>query len=739
MTTGHALDADDRVQLRPDVRIHVVDDYTGFVETATEVRRVQGNRLTQLLTPMLTALEKGTTMKSIADSLASETPAAEARELIEGLYRQGLLMPTNHDITAPQMHSTVLAAGTDQLLRHARLTFSAWPGVNAVVINQRTTMESLGTGLTQYQPDLVVIATDSILDPWAAEASRLCIDRNQSHLVFGLGTGDQSFVSPVWSPRADRACYACMRTRRHMNSPSGETIAAYQRYLARSGRVAMSSVAVPARAAHLSSLACLAANRWLRHVHAPEPGQLLWLDGDSDVPSTHLLLPVSTCDACADRQSTCMLASEPSGIEAAVDDAVGIVHSVSVKRVPGSPPIYVGRSMSSNLQLLNPAMQVTINSGAGHTRAAALHATLGESLERYAAGLYRPDDLTLSIWRDLDEPAVAPATVGLFSADQYAQHDFPFAPFTENTPVRWVPATRLSDQRTILVPAFLVYLPYRRVHGEASIAPSISTGLAAGSTREAAILSGLYEVLERDALAISWLHRLPPRPVPDAAIAAAARAAAHWKSLPRSRVRFYDVSLDVAAPTVFAVLDYRSGRRTLLSVGSACRATISEAIDKAYLEAVQAIPYIRQLLKGLEAWEVAEDFVNVDSFPKHVILYNKHPKLRERLDYLLNVDGYPASRPLNMSEPFALSSVSSQLEKLVVYLDELSFQVYVVDMTTSDMAQLGVPVVRVLVPGLQHLSGIHRYRLLGTPRLHQVASALGTDSRPDNPFPHPMP
>jgi ribosomal protein S12 methylthiotransferase accessory factor len=48
-------------------------------------------------------------------------------------------------------------------------------------------------------------------------------------------------------------------------------------------------------------------------------------------------------------------------------------------------------------------------------------------------------------------------------------------------------------------------------------------------------------------------------------------------------------------------------------------------------------------------------------------------------------------------------------------------------------------VVRVLVPGLQQLSGSHRYRMLGTARLHRIAAALGVESAPDNPYPHPLP
>ena len=41
------------------------------------------------------------------------------------------------------------------------------------------------------------------------------------------------------------------------------------------------------------------------------------------------------------------------------------------------------------------------------------------------------------------------------------------------------------------------------------LVPITSNGLAAGPTLADAVLSAIYEVLERDAILIAWLNRLP--------------------------------------------------------------------------------------------------------------------------------------------------------------------------------------------------------------------------------------
>jgi ribosomal protein S12 methylthiotransferase accessory factor len=65
------------------------------------------------------------------------------------------------------------------------------------------------------------------------------------------------------------------------------------------------------------------------------------------------------------------------------------------------------------------------------------------------------------------------------------------------------------------------------------------------------------------------------------------------------------------------------------------------------------------------------------------------------------------------------------------------------DLTTPDVADLGLRVARVVVPGLHPLFMGHRNRALGGERLYSVPQLLGFDGlergAPDNAYPHPFP
>ena len=70
-------------------------------------------------------------------------------------------------------------------------------------------------------------------------------------------------------------------------------------------------------------------------------------------------------------------------------------------------------------------------------------------------------------------------------------------------------------------------------------------------------------------------------------------------------------------------------------------------------------------------------------------------------------------------------------------------RVIVTDLTTSDVAGLGISVVRAVIPGFHPLHIGHRLRALGGARLWQVPQQLGfrgiTPVSGDNPAPHPYP
>ncbi|MEW1796215.1 TOMM precursor leader peptide-binding protein [Streptomyces niveus] len=713
------------------VSVHVLDDENGFVETAHEIHRVKGKGLSGLTDEL---------PPELLDKLRIAPPAATATA-------------ATADATEPDGPRVrrLAVAGPKSLTRQFFAVAEHTSGLDAHELLDGEDELDEGPG----RCDLVVIATASLFDPRAARTAARCVRAGLPHLVYGAARDGVTFVGPLWSPQGEGACYECLRVRVASNSVHGQTWRAYMTFLAETGAetgTPFQHEVPPWAAAQLAGAVGRRAEAWLTDAADEATAELLWNDESSPAKTGRTLLPVPTCAVCADLHRTRATSTTepnddgnangdggPDALRAAEDDRVGIVHATSVRRAESGPPVYLSGSTSADLSLIKRTMGVTVNGGAGFSKGEAVAATIGESLERYAAGLYRPADLHLATWDELEaagRSAVPPAEFGLFSPEQHAEPGFPFTPFDGGTPVRWTQATDLLSGAPVQVPASQVYMHYRRLRGEAAIGQSISTGLAAGPSYRAAVLSGLYEVIERDALAISWLHRLPPRPLPPEVVAASSRVSYLIDRATTWRVRFYDLSLDLTPSTVVAVMEHHSGAEQIMSFGSACRWSPVKAVEKAFLEAAQGLTYVRRLLRQHEDWEAAEDFGNVDDFNKHAILYSKYPRLRERAGYLVHPSApVPPGRP----ERPAPAATDDPVGRITAELAAAGHRVCVVDLTTPDVRRSGAHVVRVLVPGLQHLSGVHGCRMLGNRRLYDIVAALGCDTRPDNPYPHPLP
>jgi bacteriocin biosynthesis cyclodehydratase domain-containing protein len=762
------LAPEDRLLIAPGTRVHVVDDDSGFLEEPAGVRRIQGERLRAAVTEVLGPLSAPRTVAEVLGGL-SDLSQDEGLSWLGELLDAGLVHRPSADRTA-----TVLLAGDPSLLACSRVAF----GADVEVIERLRDDSPEHPRPALPAADLTVVLAGSLFDRWAEQLAAACVELGRPFLVAAADPGRGAFVTPVWRPGESLACFDCVRIRLHANAPTGRTRWEYQRSLTDGdgdgtgdGDGVGSAGIPPEQAARLGLAAALAGARaaqWLARTSDAAAGSvddLLWVDATLAL-SRRPVLPVPTCRWCrigSDHQSAdpdgAAARREPAGLEAAADEICGIVHSASVRTAETGPRVQLSGSVAADNSLIAPSLRVTLNGGAGFTRRSALLATLGETVERYAAGLFRRADLVLSSYAGLDEPAVAPEVFALYSPEQYGQPGFPYAPFTADTVVRWVRAVRQRDGAVVRVPASQVYLPYRRVRGEEEFAPCISTGMAAGPSMTAATLSGLQEVVERDALAISWLHRLPPRPVAEEAVAQSSDLRHALGRRSSWSVRFHDLSLDLDVPVIAAVMRYRHDREDILSFGSACRGDVTAAAEKAFLEAAQGLTYVRRLLRAHADWECAPDFSNVDDFNKHAILYTKYPTLRERAGYLVAPgeaadaapDGPAAAgrtpRPVDAPGPDAGPETDhDRLTRIVQQLAALGYETYVVDLTTPDVAALGVRVVRVMVPGLQHLSGIHARRFLGGRRLLELpgqllAADVGTSagSCPDNPFPHPLP
>ncbi|WP_083603298.1 YcaO-like family protein [Bowdeniella nasicola] len=170
-----------------------------------------------------------------------------------------------------------------------------------------------------------------------------------------------------------------------------------------------------------------------------------------------------------------------------------------------------------------PSMEAGVNDtlfggGKGFALPNVTLSTIGESLERVVAGLVSTAPQMPSIRRGGSYQemlkagfnCLSPSDVRLFSDRQYAQDHFLYERFTEDTPIQWVCGRRLRGGEEVWVPAQLVDMVHIYDPAEAIIGYPVSGGLSCHISYTDAVYHGLTEVIERDAVNVSWYTNQPP-------------------------------------------------------------------------------------------------------------------------------------------------------------------------------------------------------------------------------------
>ena len=330
--------------------------------------------------------------------------------------------------------------------------------------------------------------------------------------------------------------------------------------------------------------------------------------------------------------------------------------------------------------------------GVARDRRAAEAAALGEALERYAAAL-------TPLWTcpasQLDESASA-VPLNEWTLHSESQRRSTGFPFSEGYPPDpdMSQVFRLVDNAPHWVPAALVGLSPR-------FGPlSTSSGLAADFSVYRALLRALQELIERDSLMITWLHGLGGRRVRTEGLGD------QIEDLGGTIVA-YDLTPEYSPHPVALVagmLPLRGHPRH--SVGVACRSTWTDALEKARLEFVQGVLFAgHYVAQHPELAGCAPDAVT--GFDTHAAYYTANPTRWQTLPI--------HAQAVDVDAPIAgeVAAPADEVQQLCQALDGFGFRLYYRELSTVDVRQLGLRVVRVLSPDLTPIHHDHRWPFLG--------------------------
>lgn len=357
--------------------------------------------------------------------------------------------------------------------------------------------------------------------------------------------------------------------------------------------------------------------------------------------------------------------------------------------------------------------------------------TLGESIERYSLNIYYKKDFLWDSYENLKDKAIDPKKFISFSESRIKPT---FKIYNnDREKLNWTKGFCFNNDKDIFIPAQLVYLPYKFKKGEPIINFSISTGAACYNSLKGAILTGLLEVIERDAFMVNYLNEFS-RNIIDINKSKEEIFQKIIYQTERYNLKLYilDISTDVPVYSILAILIDETGLGPALSVGTKSDLNIRDCIVGAVEECFQVRPWIREMMikkeiKGIKKVKKKRDYL----FEKveRGLLWSTSDMIK-KIDFFLK----GKKVPINNFYPVK----TKNLDALLNWFKKEKKEVFYIDVTPFNLRRK-IFVVKVLVPQFQPLYLDERFPSWAKERLREVPIKIGLRPlRNINKFPHPF-
>ncbi|ALG14976.1 TOMM precursor leader peptide-binding protein [Kibdelosporangium phytohabitans] len=615
-------------------------------------------------------------------------------------------------------------------------------------------LDGIGTirVVTDGPADLAVVLCDEYLNPVLADVDAANREDGTPWLP-AKPVGTKIWLGPVFTPPG-HGCWHCLAVRLRTHRVAE---ASAQRALGREGLAPYPRVATPTVAALAGHFVALEVSAWLAgHRHPGQRG--VWtFDTLGRYAETHELRPRPQCPVCGDESLMRMQGRTPVKLSSrpTVDSGNGhrsrrsaetlasYRHLISpitgmvkeIRQDQRGPAMFNSFRSGANIAVSALSMdnlRAAVRFESGGKGVTAIDAEVGalcEAIERYSGTFAGDEERVAASFRSLGDEAIHPNRCQLYHERQYtgretwnAEHapfQFVCDPLDPDAVLDWSPVWSLTGQRFRLLPTGLLYYNTPS-QTDAKYVFADSNGNAAGSSLEDAVLQGALEVVERDAVALWWYNRLSAPGVDLGAFGD------DWMTGLRDvyadigrDLWVLDITSDVGIPVMVAVSRCVDRTPEDITFGFGAHLDPRIAVRRALTE-------LNQLMPPLMTKEDAYGCDDVDAVRwwQNAVLAD-HP-------FLAPAAGIRPRGPLDYPSLVA-GDLLDEVNLVRARLERLGMEVLVLDQTRPD---IGLPVVKVVVPGMRHF-----WARLGPGRLYDVPVWQGLRARPlgfDELNPHPM-
>jgi oxazoline/thiazoline synthase len=675
----------------------------------------------ELYCAVASRLGEGARPEAIVNALCREFPAGKIDEAITRLLDRRFVVPADpiDETAAGYWASFGLAseAAAENLWNTSvQIESMGAPGQ----FELDAALRKFGVRVVDRSANLTVVLVDDYLDGQLAEFNRQRLAQRQDWLLV-QPSGIFPLVGPILA-HGKSACWACLADRMKWNRQIKAFLDRTHARRVAASPLGSNMLAPSAIGLAATEIAKAVASGFRTDLHH----QIVSLDLLSSMIVRHHIPARPQCPTCGSKQArdldrpplptrlrvggkSVMTSGGYRSVAPAetiarfrkhVSPLTGIVSQL--ERIKSEQPLdftYLAKhSFSPRPEAVNALqLQVIADSyGKGSTADQAEASALMKAVERHC-GIFHGDEIR-TVRRFVDFTAGE----AILPDDMMLSGDTPFDPSAE---IEWSPVWSLRDECFKHVPTGLSYFFHDTSAQNQFNADS--NGCAAGNTVEEAILQGFLELVERDACAIWWYNRLQRAEIDidrlgdsyirDLRTQFAAMGRGLWA---------LDVTSDIDIPVVMAVSHWQEEGRERIEFAAGAHFDLRVAALRAVtgLNQVLAVDRIR---RAATAAAVA-DRDNALPVPlrknAYVLPHGKATVRRAR------------------SHKFAGLDRRDQVLGCVKLAKRLGLDFLVLDQTRPDV---GVPVVRVIVPGLRHFD-----RRFAPGRLYDVPVKLGLRKRP---------
>jgi oxazoline/thiazoline synthase len=727
----------------PHFHVEIVAGEGVFLLSSTRQTLLRG-RLYQLVAPWL----DGRTSADVCERLRGKASPAEVYYALTQMERKDYLCEKEETLPADQAAlwscQQIVPAAAARRLAERSIVVRAF-GVEAssfVDLLKLLHVRVADEGAAD------VVLTDSYLRSDLQTCNAEALRDGKSWLLV-KPVGRQVWIGPLFRP-GKTGCWECLAQRLQANSPVETYL---QRKNGHVNTVVHDRACTPATLQVAWGLAANTIASWVVR------GELAELDGKVqtlDVPTwqlqTHVLIRLPFCSTCGHREEggqtrpfhkpvleRCKKTFTADGGHRVVPPEETLArYKHHVSPITGAVPlleradtagdgvlhVYVaGNNLArphQNLAQLRGDLR-SLNAGKGTSDVQAQASGLCEGLERYS-GVFRGDEpRRRARMRELGETAVALGDCLLFSERQYRERDarnasgsrFNFipVPFDPEANLEWSPVWSLTRREIRYLPTAFCYYDYPQSE-ERRYCIACSNGNAAGNTLEEAILQGFLELVERDSVALWWYNRVR-RPGVELDSFGEPYLGRLQAFLRAHRREFWvlDLTADLDIPVFASVCRRTDGPPEQIVFGFGAHLEPRVALLRAVTEMNQMLT--SPLLKP-EGKELGDP--TADPETAHWL----QTATTANQPYLLPANDSPRTSS-SRSRGWA-DDVTEDVRTSQTLVERAGMEMLMLDQTRPEV---GLPVAKVIVPGLRHF-----WARFAPGRLYDVPVRLGWISRP---------